>query len=346
MSRLSGFPPALRPETIGKIGTAGRVRAERGLPANAAPADCAGAPRWPRWRPLATAQPAERPGPRQGPLLFRGWLRLGGAHPAAAHPGGPGECPRGGRLDGCPRRTAVAPPPCPTGCGASSTEGAGAAWKVCTCAGIGYGTDIHEPVPGSPAGPGPAAHAAAVRGAARPPRSRLLGSGDNPTSQSWLASPLAAPPSFTVRCSHSIEHTGFGSSAPSKEASTEAGRAELLERVLRDLEVKNAVLVSPSLSGRYALPFLVRGHHQLRGFVPIAPAATESYTREQFRAVKTPTLILYGELDHNLARESLRQLRHLPNHTVVKLRAAGHACYLQKPQDFHLALLAFLDRLS
>ncbi|XP_051707554.1 protein ABHD14A isoform X1 [Oryctolagus cuniculus] len=275
MSRLSGFPPALRPETIGKIGTAGRVRAERGLPANAAPADCAGAPRWPRWRPLATAQPAERPGPRQGPLLFRGWLRLGGAHPAAAHPGGPGECPRGGRLDGCPRRTAVAPPPCPTGCGASSTEGAGAAWKVCTCAGI-----------------------------------------------------------------------GFGSSAPSKEASTEAGRAELLERVLRDLEVKNAVLVSPSLSGRYALPFLVRGHHQLRGFVPIAPAATESYTREQFRAVKTPTLILYGELDHNLARESLRQLRHLPNHTVVKLRAAGHACYLQKPQDFHLALLAFLDRLS
>lgn len=142
-----------------------------------------------------------------------------------------------------------------------------------------------------------------------------------------------------------IDLPGFGSSAPSKEASTEAGRAELLERVLRDLEVKNAVLVSPSLSGRYALPFLVRGHHQLRGFVPIAPAATESYTREQFRAVKTPTLILYGELDHNLARESLRQLRHLPNHTVVKLRAAGHACYLQKPQDFHLALLAFLDRL-
>lgn len=142
-----------------------------------------------------------------------------------------------------------------------------------------------------------------------------------------------------------IDLPGFGSSAPSKEASTEAGRAELLARVLRDLEVKNAVLVSPSLSGHYALPFLMRGHHQLRGFVPIAPTSTESYTQEQFRAVKTPTLILYGELDHNLARESLRQLRHLPNHTVVKLRAAGHACYLQQPQDFHLALLGFLDRL-
>ncbi|XP_069331892.1 protein ABHD14A isoform X2 [Eulemur rufifrons] len=142
-----------------------------------------------------------------------------------------------------------------------------------------------------------------------------------------------------------LDLPGFGNSAPSKEASTEAGRAGLLEQVLRDLEVRNAVLVSPSLSGRYALPFLMRGHHQLRGFVPIAPTSTQNYTQEQFWAVKTPTLILYGELDRILARESLRQLRHLPNHSVVKLRNAGHACYLHKPQDFHLVLLAFLDHL-
>lgn len=62
-------------------------------------------------------------------------------------------------------------------------------------------------------------------------------------------------------------------------------------------------------------------------------------------ALQTPTLILYGELDRTLARESLRQLRHLPNHSTVKLRNAGHACYLHKPQDFHLELLAFLDHL-
>nr|CAI9699991.1 unnamed protein product [Rangifer tarandus platyrhynchus] len=142
-----------------------------------------------------------------------------------------------------------------------------------------------------------------------------------------------------------LDLPGFGNSAPSKEASTEVGRAELLERVLQDLNVQNAVLVSPSLSGRYALPFLMRGHHQLRGFVPIAPASTQNYTQEQFQAVKTPTLILYGELDRTLARESLRQLRHLPNHSTVKLRNAGHACYLHKPQDFHLELLAFLDHL-
>lgn len=140
-----------------------------------------------------------------------------------------------------------------------------------------------------------------------------------------------------------LDLPGFGNSAPSKEASTEAGRAELLQQVLQDLEVKNVILVSPSLSGRYALPFLIRGHHQLRGFVPIAPTSTKNYTQKQYWAVKTPTLIVYGELDHTLAQESLQQLRHLPNHSVVKLPNAGHACYLHKPQDFHLVLLAFLD---
>lgn len=71
-----------------------------------------------------------------------------------------------------------------------------------------------------------------------------------------------------------------------------------------------------------------------------APGSTSSGL-----ALQTPTLILYGELDHTLARESLQQLRHLPNHSVVKLHNAGHACYLHKPEAFHLALLAFLDHL-
>lgn len=142
-----------------------------------------------------------------------------------------------------------------------------------------------------------------------------------------------------------VDLPGFGNSAPSKEVSTESGRVELLEGVLRDLQLQNTVLVSPSLSGSYALPFLMQSHHQLYGFVPIAPTSTRNYAQEQFQAVKTPTLILYGELDHTLARESLQQLRHLPNHSVVKLHDAGHACYLHKPEAFHLALLAFLNHL-
>lgn len=98
----------------------------------------------------------------------------------------------------------------------------------------------------------------------------------------------STPEHFPASLSSLVLFPGFGNSAPSKETSTEAGRAELLQRVLQDLEVKNVVLVSPSLSGHYALPFLIRGHNQLRGFVPIAPTYTKNYTQKQFWAVKVP----------------------------------------------------------
>ncbi|XP_074054199.1 protein ABHD14A isoform X2 [Macrotis lagotis] len=143
-----------------------------------------------------------------------------------------------------------------------------------------------------------------------------------------------------------LDLPGFGNSSPSPAARTEVGRADLLDRVLQDLEVKNPVLVSPSLSGLYSLPFLMLPHQQLCGFVPIAPTFTENYTHKQFSVIKTPTLIIYGALDKGLALESLQKLRHLPNHSIVKLQEAGHACYLHQPHDFHDALLTFLDKLS
>ncbi|XP_055985866.1 protein ABHD14A isoform X3 [Sorex fumeus] len=143
-----------------------------------------------------------------------------------------------------------------------------------------------------------------------------------------------------------IDLPGFGNSEPTKEANTDAGRAELMKQMLEDLQVRKGVLVSPSLSGQYALPFLMQSHYMLRGFVPIAPVYNQNYTRQQFWAVKTPTLIMYGDMDHFQATESMQQLRFLPNHSVVKLHNAGHACYLQKPQDFHQALLDFLDSLA
>lgn len=55
------------------------------------------------------------------------------------------------------------------------------------------------------------------------------------------------------------------------------------------------MLVSPSQSGRYALPFLMREHPRLRGFVAIAPSSTENYTWEQFWAVE----VLGGDPPHN-----------------------------------------------
>lgn len=170
-----------------------------------------------------------------------------------------------------------------------------------------------------------------------------------------------------------------------------------LERILEELGLERPVLVSPSMSGRFALPFLLLHGDRLGGFVPIAPVGTRDYAVGQYQRVQvrswrmedaedggwelcpqlggrwagprglrrwvgvgvslpdvpnlspllqTPTLILYGDRDTHLGPQALQSLRHLPRHRVAVLPGAGHACYLDKPGDFHRALLGFLGQLQ
>lgn len=62
--------------------------------------------------------------------------------------------------------------------------------------------------------------------------------------------------------------------------------------------------------------------------------------------LQTPTLIVYGDQDAELGQASLNNLRHLPEHQVLVLQGAGHACYLDKPEEWHRGLLAFLQQLE
>uniref|UniRef100_A0A8C3K5T7 Protein ABHD14A n=1 Tax=Calidris pygmaea TaxID=425635 RepID=A0A8C3K5T7_9CHAR len=124
------------------------------------------------------------------------------------------------------------------------------------------------------------------------------------------------------------------------------GRVAFLDHVLQELGMQRPVLVSPSMSGRFALPFLLARGDRLAGFVPIAPVGTKDYAAEQYQQVQTSTLILYGDRDTRLGPQALQSLRHLPRHRVAVVPNAGHACYLDKPEDFHRALLGFLDQLK
>ncbi|XP_015148344.2 protein ABHD14A [Gallus gallus] len=143
-----------------------------------------------------------------------------------------------------------------------------------------------------------------------------------------------------------IDLPGYGDSPPAGSVATQRGRAAFLRHVVQRLGLRRPVLVSPSMSGRFALPFLLAHGRQLAGFVPIAPVGTREYGAVQYQQVQTPTLILYGDRDTGLGQQALQSLRHLPKHRVVVLPGAGHACYMDKPEDFHRALLGFLGQLQ
>lgn len=139
---------------------------------------------------------------------------------------------------------------------------------------------------------------------------------------------------------------GYGKSPDSEGLKTDQNRVDLLSRFMESLGVRTAVLVSPSMSGHYSIPFLMKNTAQLQGFIPIAPVGTRSYTPQQYQNIQIPTLIVFGALDTNLGAQSHKNLIQLPHHSVLKLEGARHACYMDKTREFHQGLMDFLGKLK
>lgn len=144
-----------------------------------------------------------------------------------------------------------------------------------------------------------------------------------------------------------IDLPGLGWSR-SAEAPTAVGQlapAQFLKDVCEQLNMAPVVVISPSLSGMYSLPFLMQHPSLIRAYVPVAPICTEKFTAEQYQSVKVPALIVYGDQDSQLGEVSLHNLSNLSNHKVVVMKGAGHPCYLDDPDTWHKVLLDFLSTL-
>ncbi|XP_040888904.1 protein ABHD14B [Toxotes jaculatrix] len=142
-----------------------------------------------------------------------------------------------------------------------------------------------------------------------------------------------------------IDLPGLGQSK-SAEAPAPVGElapAGFLREVCENLNLSPVVVISPSLSGMYSLPFLIQHQALVRGYVPVAPICTEKFTAEQYQSVKVPSLIIYGDQDTQLGELSLRNLSNLTNHRVVVMKGAGHPCYLDDPDTWHKALIDFFN---
>ena len=59
-----------------------------------------------------------------------------------------------------------------------------------------------------------------------------------------------------------------------------------------------------------------------------------------------PTLIVYGSKDTQLGLESVGNLRNLLNNEIHTMENASHACYVNKPDEWHMILYNFLLSLN
>lgn len=85
--------------------------------------------------------------------------------------------------------------------------------------------------------------------------------------------------------------TGLGrsKSAEAPAAVGELAPAGFLKEVCERLSLSPVVVISPSLSGMYSLPFLHQHQALIRAYIPVAPICTDKFTAEQYKSVKVPS---------------------------------------------------------
>jgi abhydrolase domain-containing protein 14 len=137
-----------------------------------------------------------------------------------------------------------------------------------------------------------------------------------------------------------LDLPGFGASPAAP-----AGAKLDLSAFLVAQKIAAPVVVSPSMSGKFALPLVTEHPDQVSGFVAIAPVALAEY-ETPLRALALPTLIVWGDRDTVVPLSQAHALHGwVKDSRLVVLKGAQHPCYLDRPDEFHAALIEFLRSL-
>jgi abhydrolase domain-containing protein 14 len=139
---------------------------------------------------------------------------------------------------------------------------------------------------------------------------------------------------------YAVDLPGFGASAPS------AAPAETwLGHLLDALGVRSAVVVTPSMSGAYALPLATGEPGRVAGLVAVAPVAIPRH-RAVLGRITAPVLAVWGENDRTIPRADAEALvGAVRRGRLVVIPGGSHAPYMSDPDAFHAELVRFLGEL-
>lgn len=143
-----------------------------------------------------------------------------------------------------------------------------------------------------------------------------------------------------------VDLPGFGESPQGTILPKE--NALFVEAVFKAAGVKKAVLISPSMSGRYAIPYIFSNIRKetrtLKAWVPVAPVSIRDHTEDEYSKLGVKTFIVYGEKDSSGRAQSLQYLAKIPGSDLYGMINGEHPCYMTDPKEWNQHLLAFLEK--
>jgi abhydrolase domain-containing protein 14 len=134
-----------------------------------------------------------------------------------------------------------------------------------------------------------------------------------------------------------IDLPGFGQS---EHVSTPP--AAWLGELFDQLNIESPVLLAASMSGGYALPFIVTHPERISGFIAVGPVGIPTYS-EQLHKVTAPVLAVWGEHDRIVPVSDAELLvNSVKQGQLIVIPNGSHAPYMSNPSSFNSELLQFI----
>lgn len=123
---------------------------------------------------------------------------------------------------------------------------------------------------------------------------------------------------------------------------------KILDSIRVDLNGKSQiVMIGPSMGGGFALAYAITYPESVAGLVLISPSL-KSIDEVSISDLKMPVLLIWGDKDNVFPVNEFGQnlKKSLMRSKLIILKGAGHAAYLDKPEEFHEILADFLEEIS
>jgi abhydrolase domain-containing protein 14 len=119
--------------------------------------------------------------------------------------------------------------------------------------------------------------------------------------------------------------------------------AEFLKELIKSLGVDKPVLLGASISGEVTLRYLSKGY-ATKAAIVAGPVGIKGLI-PRLGMITVPLLAIWGEKDNISPPENAEILkRHVKNAEAHIIKNAGHACYLDRPEEFKTLVRDFLTR--